>query len=301
MLRRVDRDVDALLGRVVWDEFPLLAGSELQNVLRRAARERTPVEHTEHDPGRGLWLHVRGVPTPDGGLAVFIQDVTVARSAELSRARSEERYRALVEASTVMVWTADPRRRGGRHAGLARPHRPAARRTCAGSAGSRPSTRTTADRFAPDGRRRSTPGGPSRPTSACCCAAARTHWFHARAVPIRAGERIVEWVGVFDDTHDAHVEAERRRAVENALGVLGSSLDYEWTLAAADAAAWSPRSPTTAAWTSSITEGNIRRVATTHVDPEKEEIVRRLWAKYPYRADRSRGRPRGRAYGPRRR
>ena len=59
-------------------------------------------------PGRDLWLHVRGVPTPDGGLATFIQDVTATRRAELSRARSEERYRALVEASTIMVWTADP-------------------------------------------------------------------------------------------------------------------------------------------------------------------------------------------------
>src|SRR5204862_2363991 len=94
LLQRVDRDVDTLMGRVVWEEFPLLVGSELQKVLRRAASDRTPVEHTEHDPGRGFWLHVRGVPTPDGGLAAFIQDVTATRRAELSRARSEERYRA---------------------------------------------------------------------------------------------------------------------------------------------------------------------------------------------------------------
>jgi signal transduction histidine kinase len=111
----------------------------------------------------------------------------------------------------------------------------------------------------------------------------RPHWFHARAVPLRAGEQIVEWVGVFDDTHDAHVEAERRRAVENALGVLGSSLDYEWTLGAVTRL----MVPALADYCSVDLldhEGNIRRVATTHVDPEKEEIVRKLWAKYPYRA-----------------
>jgi len=281
-LRRVDRDPDTLFGRVVWDEFPLLAGTELQTVLRRAARERTPVEHSQHDPGRGLWLQLRGVPTPEGGLAVFIQDVTVARNAELSRTRSEERYRALVDASTIMVWTADP----------------------TGAVDDMPVWRdiTGQQRDAvrglgwieavhPDDRDMvrarwldAIESGRTFETELrVVLRGGRHHWYRARAVPIRANERIVEWVGVFDDTHESHVEAERRRAVENALGVLGSSLDYEWTLAALTRLLV----PALADYCSVDlvdAEGNIRRVSTAHVDHEKEEIVRRLWAKYPYQS-----------------
>ena len=280
-LRRVDRDVDALMGRVVWDEFPLLAGSDLQKTLRRAASDRKLVEHTEHDPGRDLWLYVRGVPTTEGGLATFIQDITTARRAELSRARSEERYRALVEASTIMVWTADPtgavddmpvwrditgqQRDAVRGLGWIEAVHP----------GDRDVVRTQWSEAIASGRTFET-------DFRLLLRGGRPHWFHARAVPIRSGEQIVEWVGVFDDTHDAHVEVGRRRAVENALGVLGSSLDYEWTLAALTRL----MVPALADYCSVDLvdqEGNIRRVATTHVDPEKEELVRKLWAKYPYR------------------
>ena len=281
-LQRIGRDAESLVGRVVWDEFPLLADSDLQKTLRRAAREKTPVEHSQHDPGRNLWLHVRGVPTPEGGVAAFIQDVTTARLAELSRAQSEERYRALVEASTIMVWTADPtgavddmplwrditgqQRDEVRGLGWMEAVHPEDRDTVrARWQGAIASGRTFEADF-----RAVLRGG-------------RHRWYHARAVPIRDGERIVEWVGVFDDTHEAHVEVERRRAVENSLSVLGSSLDYEWTLAALTRV----MVPALADYCSvDLVDqgGNIRRVSTTHVDPEKEEIVRKLWAKYPYRA-----------------
>jgi PAS domain S-box-containing protein len=107
-------------------------------------------------------------------------------------------------------------------------------------------------------------------------------WFHTRAVPIRNDGRIIEWVGVFDDTHDAHVDAERRRAVENSLGVLGASLDYEWTLGALTRLVV----PALADYCSVDlveADGSIRRVSTTHVDPDKEEVLRELWTRYPYK------------------
>ena len=102
-------------------------------------------------------------------------------------------------------------------------------------------------------------------------------------MPIRRGELIVEWVGVFDDTHEAHVDAERRAAVENALSVLGSSLDYQWTLAAltrllvpalADYCSVDLVEP----------DGSIRRVSSSHVDPDKETLLRDMWTRYPFRS-----------------
>jgi PAS domain S-box-containing protein len=110
-----------------------------------------------------------------------------------------------------------------------------------------------------------------------------THrWFRARANPVMRDGRVVEWVGVLDDTHDQHVDAERRTAVENALSVLGSSLDYQWTLAALTRLVV----PALADYCSVDlveADGSIRRVSSTHVDPDKEAVLRDLWSRYPYR------------------
>ena len=107
----------------------------------------------------------------------------------------------------------------------------------------------------------------------------------SRARSARARERrIVEWVGVLDDIHEEHLARERHRAVENALGVLGVSLDYEWNLAAVTRMLV----PTLADYCSIDlvdAEGELRRVSTTHVDPEKEVVLRELWQEYPYHAD----------------
>ena len=85
---------------------------------------------------------------------------------------------------------------------------------------------------------------------------------------------------MFDDTHDEHVDAERRAAVENALSVLGSSLDYQWTLAALTRL----MVPALADYCSvDLVEpdGSIRRVSTTHVDPDKEMRLREMWTRHP--------------------
>src|SRR5215213_9680292 len=82
LLKRVGKDVRALQGRIVWNDLPLLAAEEIQCVLRGAALEKRVVEQDLRYEPADLWLHVRGVPTGDGGLATFIQDRTAARSAE---------------------------------------------------------------------------------------------------------------------------------------------------------------------------------------------------------------------------
>jgi len=200
-----------------------------------------------------------------------------------------ERYRALIEASTNVVWTADP---AGRVDDM-----PAWRELTGQSRmqvhglgwleaihpADRDAVRTqwraaimSGSLFEAEFRLRRRDGS--------------HRWFQSRAVPIRNEKHIVEWVGVFDDTHDAHVDAERRAAVENALSVLGSSLDYQWTLsqltrlmvpALADYCCVDLVEP----------DGSISRVSATHVDPEKEAMLRDFWARYPIRPDDGSGVP----------
>ena len=103
-------------------------------------------------------------------------------------------------------------------------------------------------------------------------------------MPIHENGTIREWVGVFDDIEDEHLARQRHAAVDNALGVLGTSLDYEWNLAAVTRLVV----PTLADYCSiDIVDeaGELRRVSSTHVDPQKEEILRDLWRKYPYQKD----------------
>ena len=200
------------------------------------------------------------------------------------RARTEleqavERYRALVEASTVVVWTADPR--GGiadmpawRELTGQSPHQV---RGLGWLEAIHPAERETVRTRWRD----AIASGSIYETEFRLRLRDGTHrWHRARAVPIRRGALIVEWVGVFDDTHDAHVDAERRAAVENALSVLGSSLDYQWTLAALTRLLV----PALADYCSIDlveSDGSVRRVSTSHVDPDKETLLRDMGTRHP--------------------
>jgi PAS domain S-box-containing protein len=289
LLHRVGKDVRTMHGRVVWEELPFLEPGRTGLALRDAAARMVAVERDLRYEPANLWLHVRGAPAADGSLTAFIQDRTVARHAETARARSEERYRALIEASTAAVWIADPTgavddmpvwrgltgqsmdevRGLGWLAAIHPAERDAVRRRWLAAVGSGKIFETEFRLTLRDGNHR---------------------WFRSRAVPIRHDGRIVEWVGVFDDTHDVHVDAERRAAVENALSVLGSSLDYEWTLAALTRLVV----PALADYCSiDLVEpdGSVRRVSASHVDPAKEPVLREMWQRYPYRSSEPLGVP----------
>ncbi|MES2177466.1 MAG: ATP-binding protein [Gemmatimonadota bacterium] len=288
LLHRRGIDASALRGQVVWDRVPAAVGTPLETEPRRAQQDNTVVEYETRYLDTDLWLRVRCVPTPDGGVTIFAQDITQARLAERERERTEERYRALIEASTIMVWNSDS----------------------AGMVDDVPVWRdltgqTTEERRGSGWIDAVHPADRARVDDIWRTATARAepysieyrlrrrdgkyHWFRARAVPIRDGKDVVEWVGVFDDIDDEHVNRERHEAVENALGVLGISLDYEWNLAAVTRLLV----PVLADYCSvDLVDdaGNIRRVSSTHVDPLKEEVVRTLWSKYPYSPD-DRGTP----------
>jgi PAS domain S-box-containing protein len=56
----------------------------------------------------GTVLEIRTVPLPHGGAVRTYTDITSRRMAETERRASEERYRALVHASSSVVWRASP-------------------------------------------------------------------------------------------------------------------------------------------------------------------------------------------------
>jgi PAS domain S-box-containing protein len=83
-----------LLGRTIWEAFPDLLGTEFETQFRRAAAERTPMEFEYCHPAWGRWFNSKVFPAADGGVTVYLRDVTERMLAEEERARLLENERA---------------------------------------------------------------------------------------------------------------------------------------------------------------------------------------------------------------
>ncbi|HEX5801299.1 MAG TPA: ATP-binding protein [Gaiellaceae bacterium] len=105
-------------------------------------------------------------------------------------------------------------------------------------------------------------------------------WHLTRAVPMRGDDgEIVTWFGTNTDIEDRRRTEDRQRFLAEAAWVLGSSLDYERTLA--DVARLVV--PSIADWCAVdlLRDGALDRVAVAHVDPLKVTLARELPARYP--------------------
>jgi PAS domain S-box-containing protein len=100
-------------------------------------------------------------------------------------------------------------------------------------------------------------------------------WHLARAAPLRdAAGSVIGWAGTATDIEDRRRDEERQRFLADAGRTLGSSLDYEQTLA--DVARLAV--PRVADWCAVdvLVDGRLERVALEHVDPLKAPLAREL-------------------------
>lgn len=92
-----------LLGRVIWDVFPLSAGTKAWDLMHKAAADRQPVRFEFYQPDLGKWFDVNVRPT-GGGLQVFFRDISSERKATASLKMSEETLRLVLEAVGDGAW-----------------------------------------------------------------------------------------------------------------------------------------------------------------------------------------------------
>jgi PAS domain S-box-containing protein len=92
--RVLDRTAGDLLGKIIWEEYPGLAGSKFENAYRRAMRDRVTVTVEDYYPDHERWYEVHAYPVQDG-ISVYFQDVTDRKRTQETILESETRYRTL--------------------------------------------------------------------------------------------------------------------------------------------------------------------------------------------------------------
>lgn len=78
-LTALGEDPASLIGRVLWEEFPI---TPIEETFRRAMRDRVSLTQEDYYPPLGEGVENRVYPTADGGLAIFQQYVTERRRAQ---------------------------------------------------------------------------------------------------------------------------------------------------------------------------------------------------------------------------
>ncbi len=82
--RLLGHPVDYFLGKVIWNVFPGLIGSEFDRAYRRAASEWVASSITAYYPDHDRWYEVHTYPSEDG-ISVYFRDASVQMHAEEKR------------------------------------------------------------------------------------------------------------------------------------------------------------------------------------------------------------------------
>ena len=136
-VEKLGKPLEEILGKNIWELYPILVGTNLQSQFERVITERVPA-HFEFLGPRGSWFDVHAHPS-NGGLSAYILDVTNRKKneEELSRLAaivdfSDDAIMSLALDGTVLTWNGGAERiygysaqeMIGRNISLARPPDP---------------------------------------------------------------------------------------------------------------------------------------------------------------------------------
>ncbi|HKH44273.1 MAG TPA: ATP-binding protein [Thermoanaerobaculia bacterium] len=106
-MRALGLSLEEVIGRDLWEVFPMYLGTGTEEICRRVMRERKPERNEVLGTLTGRWYEAHIYPSGDG-ICLYGRDITDRRLGEEALRRSEERYRALAEAVSTAVWFWDP-------------------------------------------------------------------------------------------------------------------------------------------------------------------------------------------------
>jgi len=92
--RLLERSRADLLGRVMWDEFPETVETQFSDGFYRAMDRQVPVSFEVYHTPLETWFEVRAYPD-DGGLSVFMRDITEGKERERRLAQHDAVFEAV--------------------------------------------------------------------------------------------------------------------------------------------------------------------------------------------------------------
>lgn len=93
IFRRLRKNHTSVLGKVLWDEFPEIKNTEIEQHYRRAVADQVTVEFESYLAPLDEWFVVRAYPSSDG-LSIYLLDISRRKRSEAARNKSESALRA---------------------------------------------------------------------------------------------------------------------------------------------------------------------------------------------------------------
>nr|WP_255547549.1 PAS domain S-box protein [Mucilaginibacter sp. dw_454] len=103
----IGRDPQDLIGKYIWTEFADAVNSPTYKALNRAASKKEYICNEDYYEPLNLWHENHIYPMPDGGLTVFIRDISVRKKADLQIKQLNENLEKKVVERTVQLEAAN--------------------------------------------------------------------------------------------------------------------------------------------------------------------------------------------------
>jgi PAS domain S-box-containing protein len=217
--RFLQRPRSELIGREIWEMFPLTTGGEIERRFRGSVAAQKSAEFEVYLAAQRLWMELHVYPS-EAGLTVYGRDVTKRRQADEQLKLLEACVAHMLD--VVIISQVNP---DGQHARIVFVNEAFVRCTGYSRAEARGQTprmlhgplteRTETNRILQALRA----GEPARAELIYYRKDGSTYWVELEVVPVRSpGGQVTHWIGVQRDT------TERRQAQE-ALGALNETLE----------------------------------------------------------------------------
>lgn len=99
----IQRDLDSIIGKNVWDEFPASVGTTTYHALNRAMKEQRYVCNVDYFALHDAWVENHIYPSLEG-VVIFVRDITAQTKANEELRRSNERFQYATLASSDIIW-----------------------------------------------------------------------------------------------------------------------------------------------------------------------------------------------------
>lgn len=104
---RIGREMlrEDLLGQIIWEMYPEIVGLPTETYFREVMQTRQPAIFEIYYPDIYCWYDIRAYPAEDGGIAIFISDITERKALE------EERDQLLTRERIARIEAEDAQKR----------------------------------------------------------------------------------------------------------------------------------------------------------------------------------------------